>query len=254
MKVLLILADGMRPDSFTNVPAAQKILAKSAYNLKTQSVMPTVTLPCHMSLFYSVPPERHGTMDNVFTPWVRPMDGLCEVLNKNGRTCAMFYDWGALRDVARYNTTTHTYFVSSKKMGRERSCNMVTAAALDFLTNEHTDFTFLYYGIPDCMGHDHGWMGEEYMQSVVFCWEHIQRVVETLGDEYTVIITADHGGHARTHGTQMPEDMNIPLIIMGKDIPAGEAFPGATILDIAPTVAKLLGVDPDPEWEGKSLL
>lgn len=254
MKVLLILVDGMRPDSFTNVPAAQKILARSAYNLNMQSIMPTVTLPCHLSLFYSVPPERHGTMGNAFTPWTQPMDGLCEVLNKNGRTCAMFYDWGALRDVARYNTTTHTYFASGKKLGREKACNMVTAAALDFLPKEHTDFAFLYYGVPDATGHEYGWMSQEYRKAIGFCWEHIHRVVETLGDEYTVMITADHGGHENTHGTALPEDMQIPLMVMGKDIPPGQAFAGANILDIAPTITKLLSVEPDPEWKGKSLL
>jgi bisphosphoglycerate-independent phosphoglycerate mutase (AlkP superfamily) len=31
-------------------------------------------------------------------------------------------------------------------------------------------------------------------------------------------------------------------------------FTGASIKDIAPTVTNLLGVYPDAEWEGKSLL
>ena len=33
-----------------------------------------------------------------------------------------------------------------------------------------------------------------------------------------------------------------------------ELLENATILDIAPTVAKLLGAEPHAEWEGKSLL
>lgn len=254
MKVLLILVDGMRPDSFTDVPAAQKILAKSAYNLKTQTVFPSVTLPCHMSLFYSVPPERHGTTNNNFTPWVRPMDGLMETLRAKEKKCAMFYDWWNLRDVARPNAASFCHFASGKKLGYYEACEINTDAALHFLPKHHTDFTFLYYGVTDHMGHEHGWMGPEFMESVKFCWDSIERVLEALGDEYTVIITADHGGHARTHGTTMPEDMTIPLMVLGKDIQPGEAFEAATILDIAPTVAKLLDVDPNPEWEGKSLL
>jgi len=254
MKVLLILVDGMRPDALADLPIAQKVLKKSAYNLNAQTVFPSVTLPCHMSLFYSVPPERHGTTNNDFTPWVRPMDGLMETLRAKEKKCAMFYDWWALRNVARPNATSYCHFASGMKLGRYESCEMNTAAALTFLPKYHTDFAFLYYGVPDHMGHEHGWMGEEYMKSVRFCWDQIDQVLEALGDEYTVIITADHGGHARTHGTTMPEDMIIPLMILGKDIQPGEAFADANLMDIAPTVAKLLGVDPNPEWEGKSLL
>ena len=44
------------------------------------------------------------------------------------------------------------------------------------------------------------------------------------------------------------------MIMYGKDVKAGEAFEGANIKDIAPTVAKPLGVEPDNEWEGKSLI
>ena len=29
---------------------------------------------------------------------------------------------------------------------------------------------------------------------------------------------------------------------------------GATLLDLAPTIAELMGFDPDPDWEGKSLV
>lgn len=66
--------------------------------------------------------------------------------------------------------------------------------------------------------------------------------------------TADHGGHDRTHGTDSPEDMTIPFIIKGKDFKAGEKPENVSIKDIAPTVAKLLGIAPDQAWEGKSLV
>jgi len=77
---------------------------------------------------------------------------------------------------------------------------------------------------------------------------------EALGDDYTYIITADHGGHDRTHGSDMPEDMIIPVIINGKGIEKGEIGKKVNIMDIAPTVTKLLGVDPDDEWEGSAIL
>ena len=69
-----------------------------------------------------------------------------------------------------------------------------------------------------------------------------------------IIVTADHGGHDRTHGTELPEDMIIPMMVLSKAENAQLDFTNASIKDVAPTVTALLGVSPDEEWEGKSLL
>ena len=60
--VLLVMIDGLRPDAITpeRCPALTALKARGAYSLRAQSVMPCITLPCHMSIFHSVPPGRHG--------------------------------------------------------------------------------------------------------------------------------------------------------------------------------------------------
>ena len=65
-KVILILADGMRPDAMMTCghPFVQKMKEMSTYSLSAQTVFPSVTLPCHVSLFHSVDPTRHGTTTN----------------------------------------------------------------------------------------------------------------------------------------------------------------------------------------------
>ena len=131
----------------------------------------------------------------------------------------------------------------------------LTRATLAHLQENELDFTFLYFGYPDAAGHNHGWMSAEYMESMEQSWNCIQTVIETLGtEEYNFIITADHGGHDRTHGTQLPEDMIIPIICYGKSFEAGKVLTDANIMDIAPTITALQGVAPVAEWEGKSLL
>lgn len=69
-----------------------------------------------------------------------------------------------------------------------------------------------------------------------------------------IIVTADHGGHDRTHGTELDEDMTIPVIVLSKNEKVNLDLENVSIKDIAPTVVNLLGVSPDEEWEGKSLL
>lgn len=254
MRTLLISVDGMRPDALEKVPEAQEIMKDCALAMDATTVMPSVTLPCHVSLFLSVDPSRHGNTTNIYTPQVRPIDGLCEVLYKNEKTSAMFFNWGQLRDLTKPWTVTHSCFYHGSKIGWEKTNTMVTDAAIKYLGENYTDFAFLYMGHLDIAGHDYGWMTEGYIEALKSSWKNIGRIMNSLPDDYTVIITSDHGGHERSHGTDLPEDMTIPVIIKGEDFPAGKELKNVNIKDIPPTIAKLLGVAPDAEWEGKSLL
>ena len=254
MKVLMILADGMRPDSLGDVELAQKIINKSSYIPDAQTVFPSVTLPCHISLFHSVTPQRHGTTTNTYMPQVRPVNGLCEVLKQADKKCAVFYNWEEIRDVSRPNSLAHACFYAGRRIGYKQAGEELTDEAIRYLKKYDTDFTFIYFGYPDMQGHNYGWMTDEYMEAIESCWNNIEKLMNELGDEYTYIITADHGGHDRTHGTDMPEDMVIPVIINGEGFGKEKAFENVNIVDLAPTVTKLLGVEPDGEWEGRALI
>ena len=254
MKVLLILADGMRPDSLGNIPQVEWMKEHASYTMNGTTVFPSVTLPCHMSLFHSVTPERHGTTTNTYAPQVRPIDGLFEVLANYKKTSAMFYSWEQLRDVSRPGKLTYSHFCSCKHYNSHETNKMSTAAFLDYMKENKPDFAFLYLAAPDEIGHKHGWMSAEYMDAVRDSWEKIQQVLAQLPEDYTVFVTADHGGHDRIHGTELPEDMTIPLFCLGPDFAPGKVLEDVSILDIAPTVAKLLGVEPADEWEGKCLI
>lgn len=255
MKTLLILVDGMRPDALPHIPKAMEFMNRTAYTMEATTVMPSVTLPCHMSLFHSVDPTRHGTTTNTYTPQVRPIDGLCEALRKGKKKSAFFYSWEPLRDLSRPGSLMYTKFYRGGSCsGYEQANHILTDDAITYLTENDTDFAFLYLGMTDAVGHDYGWMSDEYMKSVESSWEDIHRIVDALSNDYTIIVTADHGGHERTHGTELPEDMTIPMMILGKDFPAGKMNKSINIKDIAPTVVKLLGLEPEEEWEGQSIL
>ena len=254
MKVLLILVDGMRPDAIEGLDTVQRLMKKASYTMSAETVKPSVTLPCHMSLFHSVDPARHGITVNLYTPQVRPVRGLVDALAQNGKVCASFYGWEELRDISRPGSLDFSYYCSGRKIGRPLMNNKVTDAAIDYIKERDADFVFLYLGYTDFAGHSFGWMSDEYMEAIRNSWDNIDRIMATLLDEWTVFITADHGGHDRFHGTELPEDMTIPLIVKGRDFAEGQKLSGVGIKDIAPTVAKLLGVEPDGEWEGRSLL
>ena len=100
-KVLLILVDGMRPDSVAQCgdPGFLQFYKSGTYCLHERTVFPSVTLPCHVSLFYSVEPARHGVTTNTFRPFARPLPGLVETLAAAGKRAGFVYTWEQLRDL-----------------------------------------------------------------------------------------------------------------------------------------------------------
>ena len=254
MKTLLVLVDGMRPDALTNCKAAQRVLANSVYTLNAQTVMPSVTLCCHMSLFYSMIPEHHGTQGNTYMPPSRQLLSLFDILAIAKKDVASFYSWGQLRDLCHPASLNYSLLIKGATLGWENANNRLTDAAIGYMTENNTDFAFLYLGYPDEAGHAHGWMSEKYMHAMENSWQNIERIIEALPKDYAVIITADHGGHDHTHGTEMPEDMTIPLIFAGAERGLIGNLDDVNIIDIAPTIASLAGMEADANWEGKSLL
>ncbi len=95
--------------------------------------------------------------------------------------------------------------------------NILTKHALEYIRAEKPDFVFLYMVETDeKRGHDSGWMTETYLQYIHNAIDNVKAVLEQCSEEYTVIVTADHGGHDRGHGSDMSEDMIIPMFFIGK--------------------------------------
>lgn len=77
-KVVLVLVDGMRPDGVCEYgePYLQDLAAQSSASFAAATVFPSITLPCHTSLFFGVDPQRHGVLTNEWRPFARPFDSL----------------------------------------------------------------------------------------------------------------------------------------------------------------------------------
>ena len=192
-----------------------------AYTYNAQSVTPSVTLPCHYSMAHSVTPQRHGILTNTYVPEVRPVTGLFEKIKHSGGICAMFYGWEQLRDIARPGALKFATYMNAYM--KESVDTELTTEAIKTISENKPDFAFLYLvDTDDKGGHDSGWMTEEYMCRVSIAIDNVKRIFENFADEYSIIIMADHGGHDRSHGSTMPEDMIIPLFFYGKDFKAGE--------------------------------
>lgn len=254
-KVILISIDGMRPDGLMQCgnDFVNELKKMSSYTFNAKTVFPSVTLPCHLSMFHSIPPERHGTLNNTYVVPVRPVSGLFEVLKANDKVCSMYYGWEPLREIGRAGSLKAAEYINAYTF--ECTDGILTDRALNYIDAVKPDFVFLYMVETDEKGgHDNGWMSDEYLDCISKAIDNVKRVIEAVGDEYTVIVTADHGGHDRSHGTDMDEDMLIPMFFCGADFEANKEICDVSILDIAPTIADVMGVKTPREWEGKSIV
>lgn len=252
-KVILMLIDGMGWEGFNACthPFAQELKQLGWYNPRSKVVLPSQTLPCHMSLFHSVEPERHGITTNTYTPMARPLPGLFEQLKAAKKTTAMFYGWEQLRDVARPGTLSYAEFLHYALY--PDSDQRLTEAAIARIRESQPDFVFLYLASTDDRGHKFGWMTEAYRKCVYDAIGSVEQVIRAFSQEYTILVTADHGGHDRSHGTDDPRDLYVPVFLIGEDFAPNTQFE-SNILDIAPTIAAIMGIEPAEEWEGCSLL
>ncbi len=249
---VLILVDGLRPETLSAAPLPhlQKLSQRALFAGTAQSLMPNCTLPCHFSIFHSVRPERHGITTNLYTPPVRPIPGLFEALHGAGKQAAFAYNWEELRDLGRPGSVAKSFMVNMYQ--QPASDALVAARAVEFL-RDGADFVFCYLGETDEAGHDYGWMSPQYLQTAARADECIAQVLAALPERGSALIMADHGGHERSHGTNCPEDMTVPLLIHApRHEFAGIEAPD--LLDIAPTIAKLCGIGAPAAWEGRALV
>lgn len=252
-RVLLAMLDGVRPDAIerADTPTLDRLVAAGSHTLRARSVVPSITLPCHLSLFHSVPPERHNTLDNHYAPMARPVPGLVETLAAAGRRCGLFFSWEPLRDLSRPLALDRSVFVGYRG-DPDRSDERLLEAALPHLASAELDFAFLYFGAVDEIGHLHGWMSDPYLERLHRTDLLLGRALAVVPDDTVVIVQSDHGGHGRSHGSDADEDVTIPWIVSGPGVRRGATVERrVSILDTAPTVARLLGVEAPVSWEGE---
>lgn len=253
--VVLVMIDGTRPDALAAVecPNLASLQARGAFTLKATSVMPSITLPCHMSIFHSVPPDRHGVTTNDWRPMARPLPGLVDQAHTAGKRCAFFHNWEPLRNLSLPGSLAFSYFrdnVYSDPDGDQLIANEVVR----YLATDQPDFIFAYFGTVDTVGHRHGWMSNQYLAQLARIDRALGTLLAALPAGSTILLHSDHGGHKRTHGTDSPEDMTIPWIVVGPGVrPGYEIKSMVSLLDTAPTLARLLQIAPHPDWEGRCI-
>jgi phosphopentomutase len=126
---------------------------------------------------------------------------------------------------------------------------------IQHLETARPNVLFVHLTDPDRAGHSSGWMSGDYGRAVRETDAALATLVSAADEaygagNYAVIVTADHGGHDYSHGSDDARDVTIPWIAWGRGVNTGVIGGDIETVDTAATVLWLLGVRPPEQWDG----
>jgi hypothetical protein len=249
-RVLIVSFDGMRPDAISAAHMANllNLMDVSAYTLTARTISYPTTLPSHTSMLSGMCMEKHGlgfNSRNLYRGYSQGTD-IFDLTHKADMKSVMIVAKDKLEQITAPGTVDifETYAYEAP----------IAKAAIKIIPSDF-DLMFLHFPSADVSGHKSGWMSNTQLNVLCESDKSLGLVLAALDDnkmrETTlVIVTADHGGHDKTHdGTQLV-DYLIPWIVSGPGIVPGKLESSVKIMDTAATVAYALGLNLPPEWDG----
>lgn len=260
-QVILCVIDGMRPDGLQQAatPHLDQLIAQGSICWQATTVTPSVSLPCHTSMFRAVLPDRHGIRDNTWRPRLPLVPSVFDVTHRSGLGTAAFYSWEPLRDLSDPGALDAVYYRRLQEPPLEDDL-MIARAAASYLVAYRPAFSFVYFGATDAVGHQHGWMSAPYLAAIGRADQALGQLLTTLEGagllaETAFLVLADHGGHDHDHAAGLPEDITIPWLLSGPGVrPGYRIVSPVSVLDTAPTLLHLLGLAAPAEWQGRPVL
>jgi predicted AlkP superfamily pyrophosphatase or phosphodiesterase len=256
--VIVVSIDGLRPDAVEKfgMKNLQRLIREGSATLKAQTIYPSKTLPSHTSMVTGVGPEVHGitwNKDRTDEMGVVGVPTMFELAKAQGFQTAGFFAKSKFHTLERPNSLDH---FQAPNGWQSLLVTRTVADVADYLDHAKPNLLFVHIGEADFTGHAMGWMSRPYGWAVKMADAAVGEIIESADDafgrgNYTLIVTADHGGHGKDHGSADPQDMTIPWIAWGKGVAAGtDAGSDVHTTDTAATVLWLLGVSEPATWTG----
>jgi len=255
--VIVVSIDGLRPDAIRKFGAStiQRLMKTGSFTLDARTINLSKTLPSHTSMLTGELAEEHGIVWNTNqtdTHGTIEIPTVFSIARQQGFHTAAFFSKTKFNHLEAEGTLDHSQAPDGK---RPWSVDRTMTDVEQYLRHQRPNVLFVHIGEPDYAGHLLGWMSWLYARAVRASDAGIARLLRAAdrayGSDFTLILTADHGGHGRTHGTEALEDVTIPWIAYGRGVQGGTKLPtGIRTVDTAATVLWLLGLTSTTEWTG----
>ena len=258
--VIVVSIDGLRPDAITKyrAPTLLRLMNEGRYSLSAQTIDISLTLPSHTSMLTGVDSDQHGITWNTDRSGKTghvAVPTIFGIAHNAGFTTAAFFSKTKFNHLHSPGTID---YVSGPKNGKiPWNSGKTVGNVRRHLDDATPNLTFIHLADADFAGHSFGWMSRMYGLAVRQADSSLARIIE-LADarfgagRYSLIVTADHGGHGRSHGSTDKRDTTIPWIVWGAGVQRGDTLTGIRTMDTAATVLWMLGLDAPPAWTGRS--
>jgi hypothetical protein len=259
-RVALVLVDGLRLDASRGMPFLDALRTRGA-DLASTVGLPSYSRPGRATLATGCWSDLHGATTNEHRLAIE-VDNLFRAAGRAGRSCAVAGSagWAGLfaKDIARCGPAVRESGPREER-GRfaqdEPLLARADAEAVAFALRAGADLTVIDDLAPDAAAHARGVRTGAYARALRDADRLIAELTEGFDLEgAAVVVTGDHGHvDAGGHGGAEPEVLQTPLVMAGRGVKAG--FRGqARQVDIAPTIAALLGLPLPGAAEGRVLL
>ncbi len=258
--VFVISFDQGNPDLIRRIamPAFQQMAAAGARSWEAYTIVPSITLPSHVSMLTGVGIQKHQVTWNDYQPdkgFVN-VPTVFSLAKERGLKTAMF----VAKEKFKHLNLPNTVDVLIWPQPNDDAKSVASAFAAEF-GKLKPNLVFIHFRDPDTVGHRTGAYSPEKIQALKDCDEALQTIKDAVAaagvlQNSVFILTADHGSHdsknregktVGSHGDSRPEDVMIPWVAWGKGVKKDFTITAPVVqYDTAATALWLLKV-PLPE-------
>lgn len=265
--VYLILVDGLRADTLDKMPYTKGLADEGSSGIFTVPG-PTFSRPAYARIITGACSSINGISSNnqakkLFAPTLFDL-AYGEGLKSGASAYKWYYDLlfgppyhtgeGDENRLIRNDTLPLQYGYFYDDFDGEYDDVEIFDYGMQALVEENPNFLLVHTMDVDEMGHRHGGVSEAYLEAALVNDRCIREFIERIPDpaESVVIITGDHGHTDRGgHGGLEKKAVEIKVAFYGKGVAPGGMLEGYTQLDLAPTIAAILGLPFTSYMEGR---
>jgi len=181
--VVIISIDALHPAALNaeTTPTIYREMRQGAYTLDGRSTNPPKTLISHTAMLTGLGPDKSGRLDNQWQPGEPTIE--CKTIFNS----------------AKQNGFQTGFYYSKQRLG--------------YLVNEAVDV--YRWSRDDAIDLAEAFVRKEYLEELSYIDEYLAPLIISVKEQknYLIIITSDHAGHDKIHGSQHPEDYKLPFII-----------------------------------------
>ncbi|TMB55121.1 MAG: tetratricopeptide repeat protein [Chloroflexi bacterium] len=283
LNLLLVTIDTLRADHLgvygdraAQTRTLDSLAARGVRFEHAQSPVP-MTGPSHATILTGLYPPVHGVRDNVVFSLDPRHRTLATLLKARGYRTAAFVGAYPVAAAFGFRQGFDTFSEDFKESpipgaGAQRPANDVVDATLGWLAAPADPPFFVWMHLYDPHApydppepYRTAFAGRPYDGEIAFADAQLGRLFDWLrssGHEQDTVVAvlSDHGeslGEHRevTHAVLLYEStLRVPFLLAGPNVPSGVTVSGrVTTVDVAPTLLRLLGLEPSPEMTGRHL-